>query len=793
MTTKTTSPAPRVSLTPPIRIALWLLIALSVCTILFFIPNSATPFDALRVTVVELLALAALVLWLIAHLASTEARIPRSITLFGFVVIIVLALLSALFTGSPLFALLGWGVESTTVLTLAFGILILFLIQSLLQTRARIAVFLMSLAGAACVALVYTFIRVVGAPLLGRFTWFITLPPSIIGTWNELALFAGLTALGVALVLDLFPSAPSRVVRVLTIGTYILSLLTLAFINHSISWALVGAVAFLLILFVFIQRRSVHHIPLYTIALLICASVFFFGGRQGSFIGDGIARANAYIGVPSSFTLDVRPSLSDTGAVTLSTLKKYPVLGVGPNFFNYAWMRSRPASFNQSIGWGTDFPLGWSYLATLPVLLGGFGILALLLLIGGFFIDTFVVLVRGNRTEGAALSVTASALAFYAWLVLALYTPGTLWVFLFFILTGVMIAIGRESGAIGVLSYRFGSTPRMVLLGSGAVALSIVLTAGLGYLIANKAWARSSFFDGVRAANIQGDLGGAESAVGRALTGDPQDIYARALSTVESLKLGRIAQDTSLSKDQLQAQFLQTMKLSLDTASSSVRMVPRNYQNLLTLGSVYETAALYGVTGGKEQALLTYTEVAKLAPTLPLIPYLKARVEAAAGNTGGARQNLEAALALKADYPDAILLLSQIEAANGNVTNAATIAERAFVSAPNDLGVLFQLGYLKYKSGRYDEARLVLERARALSPSYSNAKYFLGLSYDALGQHDAALQEFSDIARLNPGNQEVNQIISNIKNGFPALSGIGGVPAPVETKKDDEDTSSKKQ
>ena len=759
-------------LTPPLRGALGLCIALGVCLTVFFIPNGVTPFDAVRVVVVQLLALAALVLWLIAHLTSTAIRIPRSGILTSWILMTLLAFISAFFTGSPLHALLGWGVESTTVLTFAFGVLIIFLIQSLFRTHARITLLLVSLAGSACVALLYTLIRVLGAPLLGRFTWFLSLPPSIVGTWNELALFAGLTALGLALALDLFPLPASRIVRALTITLFALALLALVFINHPISWALVGGVTFLLTLFIFIQYRSLHHLPLYTITLLILATIFFFGGRPGTFIGEGIARANNYIGVPSSFTLDVRPSLSDTGVVTLATLKKYPVLGVGPNFFNYAWMRSRPLSFNQSIGWGTDFPLGWSYLSTIPVLLGGFGVLALLLFIGGFLVDILAVLTRGNRAEGAALSITATTLALYTLLILALYTPGTLWVLLSFILMGIMIAVGRESGALGVFSYKFEDKPRVVFLARSSVVLGIILVAGMGYVLTNKAWARSSFFEGVRAANTQGDLGTAEVSISRALKNDTQDIYARALSTVESLKLARIAQDTSLSREQLQSQFLQAMKLSIDTASSSVRMAPRNYQNFLTLGSAYETAALYGVSGGKEQALVTYKEATQRAPNLPLIPYLMARVEVAAGNTSGARRHLETALALKQDYPDAILLLSQVEAASGNVVTAATIAERAFVSAPNDLGVLFQLGYLKYKSGRYDEARLVLERARVLSPSYSNAKYFLGLSYDALGKQDAALQEFSDIARLNPNNQEVSKIISNIKNGFPALSGI---------------------
>jgi len=129
-------------------------------------------------------------------------------------------------------------------------------------------------------------------------------------------------------------------------------------------------------------------------------------------------------------------------------------------------------------------------------------------------------------------------------------------------------------------------------------------------------------------------------------------------------------------------------------------------------------------------------------------------------------------LAKKPDYPEAILFYSQIEASRGNIRNAALIAERALVFAPNDLGVLFQAGYLKYQDKAYEEARIILERARALAPNYSNAKYFLGLTYDELGERDEAIQEFIQIGELNPDNEEVKQILANLRAGLPALAGI---------------------
>lgn len=781
----------RVVFSQPERIALILLLVLAVSIALFYIPSISTPLDYLRTVVVEILVLAVLVLWLITHISQNRVRIPRSIALFGMVTIMLLSLASSLFIGVTRYSIIGWGVETTTVLTLFFLVLLIFLTQALLDSRAKIRLMLITLGGSAFVAMVYTLLRIILTPLLGRYAWFLALPPSIVGSWNEIALFAGATALGIALAHDVLSLHGSRMVRIGSQVLYAVALLVLAFINHSTTWIILGLTSIVCISAVLLRRRSLRTVPLYVTALLVISVVFYFGGKEGSVIGDSVARANAFIGVPSALSQDMRPTFSDTARVTLGALKNYPVLGVGPNNFNYAWMRYRPVSHNQSVLWSSDFSQGWSYFFTFPALLGAFGILALILCIGGIVIDTFVVLSLGNRSETAPLPFFVALLSLYASLILLLYPPGIVWLFIFSLLFGLMIAVGRDTGAIGALEFEYGAHTRVAFLSTIAVPLLIVFAAGLGYLVANKAWARSLYFTGVNAVNTLGDLGTGESSIGRALLIDNQDVYGRALSTVGALKLARVVQDSSLSRDQMQSQFLQTMKLSLDSASSSVTLNPRSYQNLISLGGAYETAALYGVRGGREQALATYESAAKLAPTHPLIPFISARVETSSGNNAGARRYLEAALKLKPDYIDAILLLSQIEAASENFRSAATIAERAFVIAPNNVGVLFQFGYLKYKNGSYEDARLILERAKVLAPNYSNAKYFLGLTYDALGKDDAALSEFRDISRLNPSNEEVRKIISNISNGFPALSGVGEptTPEPIEEEDNPKKTS----
>ena len=60
----------------------------------------------------------------------------------------------------------------------------------------------------------------------------------------------------------------------------------------------------------------------------------------------------------------------------------------------------------------------------------------------------------------------------------------------------------------------------------------------------------------------------------------------------------------------------------------------------------------------------------------------------------------------------------------------------------------------------------------ALNENYSNARYFLGLIYDQKGRKREAIEQFEKIKALNPDNQEIKNILVNLREGRAALGGI---------------------
>ncbi|MDP3143485.1 MAG: tetratricopeptide repeat protein, partial [Candidatus Omnitrophota bacterium] len=116
----------------------------------------------------------------------------------------------------------------------------------------------------------------------------------------------------------------------------------------------------------------------------------------------------------------------------------------------------------------------------------------------------------------------------------------------------------------------------------------------------------------------------------------------------------------------------------------------------------------------------------------------------------------------------------------GKLADAIKRAEELVMLNNVDVGALFQLGFLYYKNSQFDQSKPVFERTVQLSPNYSNARYFLGLIYDRENPKDksAALEQFEKIAELNPDNNEIKQILVNLKAGKAALLGVAP-PAPA--------------
>ena len=308
-------------------------------------------------------------------------------------------------------------------------------------------------------------------------------------------------------------------------------------------------------------------------------------------------------------------------------------------------------------------------------------------------------------------------------------------------------------------------------------------SAALGYLSVGKTLSVVNFQKAVAAVNDRGNLDEGEASLNKAISLSANDVYYRGLSQISVARLRSLLQQSNLAPETARTQFTSLMGSAIQSAQSAKDYDATNYVNWMNLGGIYEAVVPLGVSGAYEEASKSYNQALAVSPKNPLIYLTLARLEVANKNNKTARDYLNKALALKNNYTDALFFLSQIEASEGNVAEAIRRTDEASLLSPNDVGLFFQLGLLKYTAKDYQGAITALERATSLTADYANAMYFLGLSYDKVGREDDAIKQFARIEELNPDNQEVKNILKNLRAGKDAFANVPPPNNAPEKKK----------
>jgi tetratricopeptide (TPR) repeat protein len=259
-------------------------------------------------------------------------------------------------------------------------------------------------------------------------------------------------------------------------------------------------------------------------------------------------------------------------------------------------------------------------------------------------------------------------------------------------------------------------------------------------------------------------------------------------------------------------QRLQNANFFIANAITAARMAtdlnPANVTNWQIRGALYREILTWVREEDRSEALdwakRCYEEASKLEPTNPFIfaewgrtylvqASLVPNTPEAVSYLQEAEKYMRRAIELKPDYALAHFQIGLIYEAQGKRKEAISKLEEIKRMFPlpigynpmQDVGLAFQLGVLYYRDENYDKAQEEFERAVTLNPAYSNARYFLGLIYDEKGEKEKAIEQFVEIEKYNPENQEVKKILSNLREGKKALEGIVTAPEkilPIEEK-----------
>lgn len=774
-----------------------LVVSVILCLTVFLAPLFVLPFGVNQLAFGKAMLLygltaVTLLIWLIARLKAGRVTFPKSYLFISLLAIVLVWLVSSFFSLNIPLSLFGAGSQvGTTAFFLFLGVL-LFFTSIIVSGESRATVFYFSLFASGFVAFVIQLIHTVFRLPIPFLDSYLNGPTgNLVGGWNDFGIFfgfLGLTALSFFELLapKFFGARDPKKIKPLRMGLLIfvvLSFAVLFVVNFTVLSYVFGFTVMFLLVYLFSRsffdktgegHKNNNSAPLYFSFFVLLASIAII--LATNFVSIASSRLN-------TGTLDVRPSFQTTMGIARQVLATSPVFGSGPATFLYDWLALRPQAVNDTIFWNARFEAGISHLMTMFATTGALGGIAILLFFGIFLSYGLKAISYTGDPKTRAFLVSSFLGSLYLWIFTAVYSSGFLVYALAFIITGLFVGLLTGAGRIKTVHISFLENPKIGFLSTLVTIILIIGSVATFYFLFQKIWAAKAYADGLNAMNSRGDIDSAKASLVTAVNFDPQDIYYRGLTEVSILEIQRLLNRRDLTPEDARATFQTALGTAIQNAKDATRANSLDPLNWAELARVYELIVPLRVDKADQAAVDANLEALKRSPFDPTSYLSSARVKIQVGDNNGAREFINKALALKNDFAPAIFLLSQLEVQEGHTSEAILRSEQAATLAPNDVGALFQLGFLQYQNKNYDRARVVFERAVALNPGYANARYFLGLIYEREERKTDAIVQFEKIQATNPDNAEVQNILSNLRAGRPALQNISPPGEKPEKRK----------
>lgn len=734
---------------------------------LFFIPSVTAPFEYTKVFLVIAGLLVALVLYSLSVLRSGVVSVGVSYTLLALWGVVGVSFVSSLLSGDFKDSLVGdlFSIHSTVfVAILALVPTVWVLLKS---SKASVMRMYVLFAVSTLVLVLFHVLRLMfGVEFLsfGVFTSNVSTP---VGSWNDLALFLGLTVILSLVALEQITL--TKVGRLLFAGVTLVSLFMLGVINFFMVWLILGLTSLVMVVYALGKDRftgsqlsfsgvtpTFNSTSLATALFVFAVSALFVVG--GSTLGGFIAK---HTGVSY---VEVRPSFEATANIARNVYQENAFLGIGANKFTDAWRLYKDDTINTTPFWNTEFNAGNGYLTTFFVTTGVFGGAAWCI----FFMVYLITGIRRLLTVSDSgdrmwyfIGVSSFVSALYIWGMSVIYVPGVVILLLGALCTGVSLT------AFSVLA---NATPRIISVGTsrstGFVLTLVVIGVIIGsvsvlYVAGRHYSSVYTFNESILAMQEGKSIDELEQKVESAYKLSSSDIFARRIAEYQLARMNTLVA-LKEPTDEDRAQFERVSVMGINAAQQAVQMDSQEPANWSILAGMYSVLAAVGVEGAQERALEALQKSRELNPKNPL-PFLEsALIEGRAGNVEQSRTYIEKSIALKPNYTEAFYFLSQLEIATGNVEAAISSTQATITLEPQNPARYYQLGVLESSRNNIDAAITSFEDAIKLDGNYANARYLLAIAYDAKGRSADAKAQLEAVLALNPGNAEVTALLDII-------------------------------
>ncbi len=751
---------------------------------IWFLPTTINVLELNKQFLIVVLSIIALILWLVKILNTGELRIKNNIINFTLAAFLLVAILSTIFSVQAYGSLIGSenNLNFSLISIFSFIALAFLIVNNFKDIKEKFGLLFAFLISAA-IACVYGFLQLWGGFI---FSWEFAKNAAFntVGSVNSFGIFSVITLIIVSALLFV---VKNKGIKIFFSLLALLNLITIISINFLTLWIILAAGIFVLLLLalghIIYLGRSVSWIALPMILLGLSLIFIFF-------------RPNLSLG--PQLSTEVGLSHKGSFSVVLNTIKQKPILGSGPETFAFNYAKYKPEIINQTAFWNVSFsnPAGEIY-----AMISDFGILGTI-----SFVAILIVFVMGvikniiNGKEDDVFKKFLNVGILSGWFAILvgwfLYPQSIVLTFVFWLLLAIYLI---DNNIKEERIYNLRKNQKTLLISSLCFVVVIVLVIGLLYVSGTRYIADIIYGRGINLVQVDGDLNNGINKIVKATVVNPyQDNNYRALSQLFTIKLQQDALNEDLTQEEKSSLIQEDAINAINAATRTTTLSPRNASNWLLRGQVYRNLAGI-VDGATDWAKTSYEEAIKLEPLNPFI-YLElgrlyinqadliaeqAKKDQGAQKTweeymSKAIKNTDKAIELKANYSDAYYTQAQIYDRQGKITEAIRKLEINKQLLPNDKNVAFQLAVLYYRAELFKKAKAEFIRAIVLDDNFSNARYFLGLLYDWEGSKEDAIDQFERIAQLNPDNEQVQDILANIRTGKPALGKAISAKSPAD-------------
>ncbi len=744
---------------------------------IFFIPSVYTSLGFMKVYFVSLGLFGAIVLLSLSILRSGSVRviIPPALALFWLFTVVAIA--SSLLSGDVQDSLYGNSLEVHTAGFFVLMALVMTTALSFSGAKSYVARLFIALGVGATLLQLFHILRLFFGPEFLSFGVFNSSTISLLGSFNDLAIFSGLVV--IVTLITMQQLSTTLISRSIAGFLIVSSLILLSVINFYAVWLIIGFLSLLMFLYLiskdtWLKQESEERTPVSRFMLAMVGIVCFFCATfiiSGDFISGAINR------VSGISYLEVRPSVSATLDITRSIMSENALFGTGPNRFEDAWRQYKNPVINQTIFWNTSFSGGSGFVPTIFITTG---------LAGGLIFIFFLVsmLYLGYRTlfslktidSGWNLVGTVTFIAsLYLWIMAVIYVPGVVIMLLTAFFTGISLAVYVSVTPSTGVTVDVTSNKQYGLLLIAAVLLIIISSTLSTISLSKQFFANVIYADTVRAFQNGADLVTIDNGLKQSQDLSKQDVYVSERAQIRLAELNRLnAQDPATVDQQRYASLLAE---GIGFAEQAVLLDNTNPANYILVSNFYSLLNPADFEGLKDRTEALFAKAREYDSSNPTYLLSMAQYTARVGDLESTRKYLQEAITLKNDYTDALFLLSQLDIQEGRTEDAIFLTRSIISIEPANPTRYFQLGVLLATTNNIKDAITAFETAVGLDTNYANARYFLALSYLDSGREEDALSQLRIVRETNQDNAVVAELIQSIESGtYLKQNSISEVP-----------------